>query len=208
MGASKRVARNDIAVNFFYLKKYYFFSMVRFGNVLGSSGSVVPLFWDQINNGGPITITHSSICRFFMTDKEAARLVILSGSMSKGGEVFVLDMGKLVKIRDLALKMINLSGKTLKDKKNPYGDIEIKVIGLRPGEKLYEEVLIGDNPIKTENSRIWKAQEKFLKKNDLDKHILKLKEYIKDNDILSIKKILVKIVHNYKPNPKNVDWLQ
>src|SRR5690606_22707192 len=121
------------------------FSMVRFGNVLGSSGSVVPLFRSQIEAGGPITLTHADITRYFMTIPEAAQLVIQAGAMAEGGEVFVLDMGQPVRIIDLALRMIELSGRTVRDAGRPDGDIEVQITGLRPGEKLYEELLIGDN---------------------------------------------------------------
>ena len=138
------------------------FSMVRFGNVLGSSGSVVPLFRRQIKAGGPITITHEEITRYFMTIPEAAQLVIQAGAMATGGDVFVLDMGDPVRIVDLAKRMIELSGLALRDGANPDGDIEIEVVGLRPGEKLYEELLIGDNPEATGHARIMKARDVFL----------------------------------------------
>jgi FlaA1/EpsC-like NDP-sugar epimerase len=138
------------------------FCMVRFGNVLGSSGSVVPLFRAQIANGGPVTVTHPEITRFFMTIPEASQLVIQAGAMGKGGDVFVLDMGKSVKIVDLAKKMINLSGYEIRSDKNPEGDIEIEFTGLRPGEKLYEELLIGDDVTGTEHERIMTANELFL----------------------------------------------
>jgi FlaA1/EpsC-like NDP-sugar epimerase len=138
------------------------FSMVRFGNVLGSSGSVVPLFRKQIRAGGPVTVTHSHVTRYFMTIPEAAQLVIQAGAMAKGGEVFVLDMGEPVRIADLARRMIELSGLTVRDEDNPAGDIEIRVTGLRPGEKLYEELLIGDNPEDTSHPLIMKAHDGFL----------------------------------------------
>jgi FlaA1/EpsC-like NDP-sugar epimerase len=138
------------------------FSMVRFGNVLGSSGSVMPLFREQIKNGGPITLTHCDITRYFMTIPEAAQLVIQPGAMGQGGDVFVLDMGQPVKIIDLARRMVELSGMTVRDELRPDGDIEFTVTGLRPGEKLYEELLIGDNPKPTQHARIMKAHEQFL----------------------------------------------
>lgn len=138
------------------------FTMVRFGNVLGSSGSVVPLFRQQIKQGGPVTVTHPDIIRYFMTIPEAAELVIQAGSMGKGGDVFVLDMGDPVKIIDLARRMIHLSGLEIKDKNHPHGDIEIKYSGLRPGEKLFEELLIGDNVSGTEHERIMRAEEHCL----------------------------------------------
>ena len=137
-------------------------SMVRFGNVLGSSGSVVPLFNKQIAAGGPITLTHPDVTRYFMTIPEAAQLVIQAGAMAHGGEVFVLDMGEPVKIMDLAKRMITLSGLKVKDQHNPNGDIEIVIAGLRPGEKLYEELIIdGDNIEKTQHPLIMKAKERF-----------------------------------------------
>ena len=135
------------------------FTMVRFGNVLGSSGSVVPLFRQQIKQGGPVTVTHPDIIRYFMTIPEAAELVIQAGSMGKGGDVFVLDMGEPVRIIDLAKRMIHLSGLEIKDERHPYGDIEIHYTGLRPGEKLFEELLIGDSVSNTEHSRILRAEE-------------------------------------------------
>ena len=165
MGATKRMAElclQGLAQNKVKGKHTTRFCMVRFGNVLGSSGSVVPLFRRQIKEGGPITLTHPDITRFFMTIPEAAQLVIQAGSMGKGGDVFVLDMGESVKIKDLASKMIRLSGFEVKDENNPHGDIEIKCTGLRPGEKLYEELLIGDNVGETSHERIMTANEVML----------------------------------------------
>src|SRR6056300_1559085 len=158
MGASKRFAELCLQV---YKEKNSFnnFSIVRFGNVLASSGSVIPKFKQQIMDGGPVTLTHNDVTRYFMTVPEAAGLVIQAGALGKNAEVFVLDMGESIKIRDMIIKMINLSGQKLKDKKNLEGDIEIKTIGLRPGEKLYEELLIGDNPEKTIHPKIKKIQE-------------------------------------------------
>src|SRR6185437_2270261 len=149
MGASKRLAEQVLQAFAKEHNSNTVFSMVRFGNVLGSSGSVVPLFKQQITQGGPITVTHPEIIRYFMTIPEAVELVIQSGSMASGGEVFVLDMGQAVKIVDLARKMVYLSGLTIKDESHPDGEIEIRYTGLRPGEKLYEELLIGNNPTKT-----------------------------------------------------------
>ncbi|KTF15201.1 polysaccharide biosynthesis protein [Pseudoalteromonas sp. H105] len=164
MGATKRMAElvlQGLAQNK-GVKHKTRFCMVRFGNVLGSSGSVVPLFRRQIKEGGPITLTHPDITRFFMTIPEAAQLVIQAGSMGKGGDVFVLDMGESVKIKDLASKMVRLSGFEVKDDTNPHGDIEIKCTGLRPGEKLYEELLIGNNVGETTHERIMTANEAML----------------------------------------------
>lgn len=161
MGASKRLAElvlQGLAVR----QKSTRFTMVRFGNVLGSSGSVVPLFREQIKNGGPITVTHPNIIRYFMTIPEAAELVIQAGSMGEGGDVFVLDMGNPIKIIDLATQMIHLSGLEMKDSQNPKGDIAIQFTGLRPGEKLYEELLIGDDTSGTEHPRILRAKETTL----------------------------------------------
>ncbi len=160
MGATKRGAEQVIQA-FAQKDGQTKFSMVRFGNVLGSSGSVVPLFRQQIEMGGPITLTHKDVTRYFMTIPEAAQLVIQAGGMAKGGEVFVLDMGKSVRIIDLASTMIQLSGLTIRDEDNPDGDIEIEEVGLRPGEKLYEELIIGNNPVQTIHSRIMMAHEEY-----------------------------------------------
>ena len=175
------------------------FSMVRFGNVLGSSGSVVPLFRQQIKNGGPITLTHPDITRYFMTIPEAAQLVIQAGAMGSGGDVFVLDMGEPVRIFDLASRMVELSGMTLRDEKNPYGDIEIKVTGLRPGEKLYEELLIGDNPMATQHPLILMAQEKYTPWDEFYGKLNSLKQALSVNDVPFIKKFLHQLVNGYQP---------
>ena len=163
MGASKRLAEMILQAIDHDIKRTpgqrTRFSMVRFGNVLGSSGSVVPKFRRQIREGGPITLTHKDISRYFMTIPEAAQLVIQAGAMAEGGDVFVLDMGQPVKIMDLARRMIELSGLIVRDEHEPNGDIEIEIIGLRPGEKLIEELLIGDNPEHTRHPRIMKARE-------------------------------------------------
>ncbi|MGM0984078.1 MAG: polysaccharide biosynthesis protein [Pseudomonadota bacterium] len=166
MGATKRMAElvlQDLAARHGQADEHRtIFSMVRFGNVLGSSGSVVPLFRHQIANSGPVTVTHPEITRYFMTIAEAALLVIQAGSMARGGDVFVLDMGDPVRIYDLARRMIQLTGLEVKDEANPDGDIEILFSGLRPGEKLYEELLIGDNVIGTSHPKIMRAQEEVL----------------------------------------------
>ncbi|VAV97289.1 Nucleoside-diphosphate sugar epimerase/dehydratase, partial [hydrothermal vent metagenome] len=151
-------------------------SMVRFGNVLGSSGSVVPLFRQQIEMGGPITLTHKDVTRYFMTIPEAALLVMQAGGLATGGEVFVLDMGKSVKISDLARTMVQLSGLTVRDEQNSDGDIEIEEVGLRPGEKLYEELIIGNDPKKTKHERIMMAHEKFTPWPELIKLLHSLKQ--------------------------------
>jgi len=182
-------------------------SMVRFGNVLGSSGSVVPLFRQQIMAGGPITITDMRITRFFMTIPEAAQLVIQAGAMASGGEVFVLDMGEPVRIVDLARNIVELSGLTIKDHDNPYGDIELKQIGLRPGEKLYEELLIEDAPIETGHPRIRKAIEGFPTKELLFAKLAALRAAIKDADVVRAKQILCDIIPEFKSNAGVVDYV-
>lgn len=175
------------------------FCMVRFGNVLGSSGSVVPLFRKQIEAGGPITLTHTDITRYFMTIPEASQLVIQAGAMGEGGDVFVLDMGESVKIIDLAKRMIQLSGLKEKDVNNPNGDIEIKVTGLRPGEKLYEELLIGDNVDKTEHPRIMKAKENMLDWSILDVYLSHLEKYCDDYNIEEIRVLLLNMPTGFNP---------
>ncbi len=183
------------------------FSMVRFGNVLGSSGSVVPLFREQIKNGGPITLTHADITRYFMTIPEAAQLVIQAGAMGQGGDVFVLDMGQPVKIIDLARRMVELSGLTVRDELNPDGDIELAVTGLRPGEKLYEELLIGDNPKPTQHPRIMKAQEQFLSWPQLQDKLNALSIAVGANDVPVIRALLKQLVSGYQPSGEVVDWV-
>ncbi|WP_454732094.1 MULTISPECIES: polysaccharide biosynthesis protein [Cupriavidus] len=175
------------------------FAMVRFGNVLGSSGSVVPLFRKQLREGGPLTVTHEDVTRYFMTIPEAAQLVLQAGAMAHGGDVFVLDMGSPVKIMDLALRMIKLSGLTVRNEQNPGGDIDIKVTGLRPGEKLYEELLIGDNPEGTAHERIMKAREDFVPWAELAPMLGDIAQAAALNDEVTIKRILTQLVHGYKP---------
>lgn len=174
-------------------------SMVRFGNVLGSSGSVVPKFRQQIRDGGPITLTHKDVIRYFMTIPEAAQLVIQAGAMAKDGDVCVLDMGEPVRIFDLAKRMIELSGLTYKDAEHPTGDIEISVTGLRPGEKLYEELLIGDNPQVTSHPRIMRASEEFLPWHKLQGKLDNLHETILANDPAGIRVLLKELVTGYQP---------
>jgi len=183
------------------------FSMVRFGNVLGSSGSVVPLFREQVRNGGPVTITHKEVTRYFMTIREAAQLVVQAGAMAQGGDVFVLDMGEPVKIADLARNMIELSGLSVRDESNPDGDIEISVVGMRPGEKLYEELLIGDDPLPTHHQRIMKAHDDFLKWGELTPKLAGLQQAIDKNDIMSLKAHLKELVREFQSNDEVVDFI-
>ena len=183
------------------------FSMVRFGNVLGSSGSVVPLFRQQIHSGGPITLTHLDITRYFMTIPEAAQLVIQAGAMAGGGEVFVLDMGEPIRIADLARRMVELSGMSVRDEANPAGDIEIRVVGLRPGEKLYEELLIGDNPLPTPHPRIMKARDDFMSWTELAPQLERLKAALDANDASLIRQQLQQMVLGYRPEGEVVDWV-
>lgn len=175
------------------------FAMVRFGNVLGSSGSVVPLFKKQIKKGGPITVTHPDIIRYFMTIPEAAQLVIQAGAMGKGGDVFVLDMGEPVKIIDLAIKMAHLMGLTIKDENNPMGDIEIKYSGLRPGEKLYEELLIDDHANPTSHKRILTANERSLPWSEVMRLLTKLTDTMQDENVAEIRKLLIDAPLGYMP---------
>ena len=206
MGASKRLAElvlQALAATNPGTK----FSMVRFGNVLGSSGSVVPKFRQQIRDGGPITLTHPEITRYFMTIPEAAQLVIQAGAMAKGGDVFVLDMGQPVKILDLAIRMVELSGLTIKDAQNSEGDIEIEITGLRPGEKLYEELLIGENPHRTTHPRIMKAQEEFIPWEVFEDKLNVLHLLLNSNDVSLIRSTLKDILPGYTPNEKIVDWV-
>ena len=211
MGATKRLAElslqalnhNNLQIN--KEKNKTKFSIVRFGNVLDSSGSVIPKFRDQIRKGGPLTLTHKEITRYFMTIAEAAQLVIQAGALAKGGDVFVLEMGEPIKIYDIAVKMIELSGLSVKDLKNNKGDIEIKITGLRPGEKLYEELLLSKNPMKTMHPKIFKSEEPFIKFSEINKEIDSLKKIMLKNDLENIRDKLKKIVIDYLPNSKIVD---
>lgn len=206
MGASKRLAEmalQALAASTSGTR----FSMVRFGNVLGSSGSVVPKFRQQIRDGGPITLTHPEITRYFMTISEASQLVIQAGAMAKGGDVFVLDMGQSVKIMDLARRMIELSGLTVQDEQNPDGDIEIEITNLRPGEKLYEELLIGDNPKVTNHSRIMKAHEEFIPWEELVGKLESLEMALNVNDVGVIRLMMEKLVAGFTPSDEIVDWV-
>jgi FlaA1/EpsC-like NDP-sugar epimerase len=209
MGASKRIAElvlqamADLAIKDNHATN---FSMVRFGNVLGSSGSVAPLFSAQIAAGGPITLTHPEVTRYFMTIPEAAQLVVQASAMAEGGDVFVLDMGEPVRIYDLATKMVYLSGLLVKDEARPHGDIEIKITGLRPGEKLYEELLIGDDPQPTAHAKIMKAHEEFLSWGDLQKELEKLNLALTSSDARLIREMLEKLVPGYHSNGEAVNW--
>ena len=196
MGASKRMAelvlqaladQNGVTC----------FSMVRFGNVLGSSGSVVPLFRQQLAAGGPITVTHAEVTRYFMTIPEAAELVLQAGAMAQGGDVFVLDMGEPVKIMDLARRMVQLAGYSVQDNEHPQGDIRLEITGLRPGEKLYEELLIGNNPQPTQHPRIRKAHEEFMQWPALEAELIKLETAARDDNVSEIKHILQRCVQGY-----------
>ena len=208
MGASKRLSEMVLqALAHHSTQASTIFSMVRFGNVLGSSGSVVPLFRDQIKSGGPITLTHADITRYFMTIPEAAQLVIQAGSMGTGGDVFVLDMGQPVRIVDLAKRMVELSGLVLKDELHPDGDIEIAITGLRPGEKLFEELLFGDNPQPTQHTRIMKANEDFMPWQKLQLQLDEINTAVQTNDVPKIRGLLQSLVPGYQPSDEVVDWV-
>lgn len=183
------------------------FTMVRFGNVLGSSGSVIPLFHKQIKSGGPLTVTHPKITRYFMTIPEAAQLVIQAGSMGLGGDVFVLDMGEPVKIVELAEKMIHLSGLSVRSDKNPHGDIAIEFTGLRPGEKLYEELLIGDNVVATQHPMIMSANEDHLEWEVLKGNLTDLLAAVESDDYSKVRQLLRDTVSGYSPDGEIVDWI-
>ena len=210
MGASKRMAELVLQALAAEPGQHTRFCMVRFGNVLGSSGSVVPVFEQQIAAGGPVTLTHADITRYFMTIPEAAQLVIQAGAMGKGGDVFVLDMGDSVKIIDLAKQMIRLSGLEVKDAAHPEGDIEIQVTGLRPGEKLYEELLIGDEVQKTTHPRIMTASEVMLPWNVLSDIITRMDEACRQSDQLTLRRLLLEAPTGFAPKDDICDlvWQQ
>ena len=206
MGATKRIAELVLQA----LSKQESstcFTMVRFGNVLDSSGSVIPLFKQQIKNGGPVTVTNVNMVRYFMTIPEAVELVVQAGAMGKGGDVFVLDMGEPVRIYDLATKMIQLSGLQVLDEDNLDGDIEIKCIGLRPGEKLYEELLVGDNISQTDNLLIMRAEESMLDWEDLKPILDQLNEAINNSDQEKVRELLIEAVPEFKPQCDIADLL-
>lgn len=207
MGASKRLCEMIFQAVAAEKRGHTRFSMVRFGNVLGSSGSVVPLFRRQIREGGPLTITHEDITRYFMTIPEAAQLVIQAGAMASGGDVFLLDMGAPVRIIDIARRMVELSGLSVRDANKPDGDIEIRVTGLRPGEKLYEELLIGENSVATDNPRIFKASEHFIPFKELIADLAILSELINANDVAGILDLLKSVVLEYQPTEQTADFL-
>ena len=208
MGATKRFAELILQAQAYkqsktqQIQKKTRISMVRFGNVLGSSGSVVPLFRDQIKKGGPLTVTDPEITRYFMTIAEAAQLVIQAGAMESKGDIFVLDMGEPIKVVNLAKDMIKLSGMTLKNKNNPDGDIEIVYTGLRPGEKLYEELLIGNNMSLTEHEKIMRVREESLDWEDLQKHLVELENAIKMDNVEKIFEVFIKTVSGFIPDKK------
>ena len=207
MGVSKRLAEICIQALYNNKNKHGKFAIVRFGNVLQSSGSVIPKFKKQIKAGGPVTLTHPDVTRYFMTITEASQLVIQAGAMAKSCEVFILDMGKSIKIKDLIDKMIKLSGLTIKNPKNLEGDIEVKITGLRPGEKLYEELLIGDNPQKTNHEKILKAQDSFIPFNQLKINLDNLSNLLEENRVADVKDILARLVPSYQSNTKIVDHI-
>ncbi len=208
MGATKRISE-------LYLQALYHddknnmtnFSIVRFGNVLESSGSVIPKFKKQIKDGGPITLTHKDVTRYFMTITEAAQLVIQAGALGKNSEVFVLDMGESIKIKDLIEKMIIFSGFTIKNSKNKKGDIEIKIIGLRPGEKLYEELLVGHDPQKTTHPKILMAKDPFVPLAELENYLDNLKKLLNENNLKEIKNLIEILITSYNSNSKIVDHI-
>ena len=202
MGTTKRVAELGLQAlaELEHLKQNGTrFCMVRFGNVLGSSGSVIPIFKKQIERGGPVTVTHPDIIRYFMTIPEAAQLVIQAGAMAKGGDVFVLDMGEPVKITDLAENLIQLSGLEVKTQDNPYGDIVIEFSGLRPGEKLFEELLIGDSVGKTSHERIMTANERYLSLDDYCKLVADLDASCNEFDHDKIRRLLLEAPTDFNP---------
>ena len=208
MGASKRLA--EMILQSYADKKSEhrtLFSMVRFGNVLGSSGSVVPKFREQIRAGGPLTITHPEITRYFMSVSEAAQLVIQASALANGGDVFLLDMGEPVRIIDLAHRIAMLSGLRIRENSHGIGDIEIKITGLRPGEKLFEELLIGENPETTIHPRIMKSNEDFIPYDDLERGLKNLQHFIDQRDFNRIESFLVKFVSGYQAHIDCVDWV-
>ncbi|MBM7037701.1 polysaccharide biosynthesis protein [Vibrio sp. 188UL20-2] len=212
MGTTKRLAELGLqALSQGYQTEHNtLFSMVRFGNVLGSSGSVIPLFKSQIANGGPVTVTHKVIIRYFMTIPEAAQLVIQAGAMGKGGDVFVLDMGEPVRISDLAKNLIHLSGLEVRDQHNPEGDIEIHYSGLRPGEKLYEELLIGDSVSETSHDRIMTAHEVSMKQAEYAQLLDAIQQCAERYDQEELRSLMLTAPTGFAPSSNIGDlvWLQ
>jgi FlaA1/EpsC-like NDP-sugar epimerase len=206
MGASKRLAEMVLQAMAAQGGSTRF-AMVRFGNVLGSSGSVVPRFRQQIRDGGPITLTHPDITRYFMTIPEAAQLVIQAGAMAQGGDVFVLDMGDPVRIIDLARRMVELSGLSVRSAATPEGDIAIEITGLRPGEKLYEELLIGDNPLPTTHARIMKAHEECMPLPALEDALAAMEVALNAGDLAQVRHALSTLVAGFAPSDGIVDWI-
>jgi FlaA1/EpsC-like NDP-sugar epimerase len=207
MGATKRFA--ELILQALSLKNDHRtrFTMVRFGNVLGSSGSVIPLFREQIARGGPVTVTDARILRYFMTITEAAQLVLQAGAMGQGGDVFVLDMGEPIRIIDLAKRMIHLSGLEIKDDAHPNGEIEISFTGLRPGEKLFEELLIGNNISETAHCRIMRAEEEIIPLYQLNQQLDQLKQAINDGDLNLMRQILTQSISGFIPQCEVSDFL-
>lgn len=207
MGASKRLCELILQAMAAGRNDGTIYTMVRFGNVLGSSGSVVPRFRKQIVDGGPVTVTHSEITRYFMTIPEASQLVIQAGSMGTGGDVFLLDMGEPVKILELARRMVRLSGLTVRDEKHPYGDIEVKVTGLRPGEKLYEELLVAGDPSPTQHPRIFYAKEVAKPREDLLEVLKQLRAMLDARDRKGLREVILQCVPEYQPKDGIMDWV-
>jgi len=203
MGATKRFS--ELILQSLAMEASTRMTMVRFGNVIGSSGSAIPLFQEQIKVGGPVTVTHPEVIRYFMSIPEAAELVIQAGAMGKGGDVFVLDMGEPVKIYELAKRLVNLSGMEVMDDDNPEGDIEIIFTGLKPGEKLYEELLIGDNVSTTEHKQILRAEEDFIDASELEHYLNLIREAEHSGDVQALKDILGQAVSGFKPSEEIVD---
>jgi FlaA1/EpsC-like NDP-sugar epimerase len=202
MGASKRMCELILQALAQQADTHHTcFSMVRFGNVLGSSGSVVPMFREQITAGGPLTVTHPEVTRYFMTITEATQLVLQAAAMARGGDVFVLDMGEPVKIIDLARRLVNLAGLKVRDAQHPEGDIDLAIIGLRPGEKLYEELLIGDNPSATAHSRIMVAHEDYMLWHALESQLTQLRQAAIGEDEAAIRSVLQACVHGFHQEP-------
>ena len=207
MGASKRLCELILQAMAAGMNGGTIYTMVRFGNVLGSSGSVVPRFRKQIVDGGPVTVTHSEITRYFMTIPEASQLVIQAGSMGTGGDVFLLDMGEPVKILELAKRMVRLSGLTVRDEKHPNGDIEVKVTGLRPGEKLYEELLVAGDPSPTQHPRIFYAKEVAKPREDLLEVLKQLRTMLDARDRKGLRETILQCVPEYQPKDGIMDWV-